>query len=313
MAFDYLNQDNPWIPSRSIANDYSSLEAQDRTRQATAQVLPSLSTPTAPTISQSLTALPMGFQFSFNVLDPRYSITSYHVYRNTTNDAVNAALFQTIVQPTNNTAQIVVQDITPGVNQTRYYWVSSVNTAGLESGLTNAQTAAVTSRTVSGRDVANSATAYTPNSNPLTQDATTTNIKVASFTIQYTTGLVSYNSGATDPGSYGTYYIYCDDATRAGGAQVYHSITQNQQVTASDPRIYLGKITTAGGGGGTGSGGGDGPCFSGNTRLQGGTTFVNWESGTHKVRTAKGTYRKAGIWSPTSTKGRCCTWGMANT
>ncbi len=101
-------------------------------------------------------------------------------------------------------------------------------------------------------------------SNPLSQSGTTTTILVSSNSVQFGAGQVSYNSGSVNPGSYGTWYVYTDDRTFAGGSVTYQaSANQNVQM-AADGRISFGKITTTSGGGGSGSGGGGGGCFSGN-------------------------------------------------
>lgn len=93
---------------------------------------------------------------------------------------------------------------------------------------------------------------------PLTQAGATTTINVASFTVQYGDGQVSYNSGSVNPGSYGTWFVYCDDPTFAGGTVTYQSSSSSSILTATNGRLYLGKITTSSGGGGGGIGGGGG-------------------------------------------------------
>lgn len=100
----------------------------------------------------------------------------------------------------------------------------------------------------------------TPTAQPLTQNGTSTRINVASTTWKEGSLVITYNSGFVDPGSYGTFFVYVDDPTRAGGTVTYVADTSNPDVTASDGRIYFGKIVTSSGGGGTGSGGGSGPC-----------------------------------------------------
>lgn len=103
--------------------------------------------------------------------------------------------------------------------------------------------------------------ANTPNTQPLTQHLTTTRIDVATTTNTFGSAPnVTYNSGFVDPGSFGTYYIYCLDPQRQGGAVTYLASTSNPQVTNDDAIVFFGKIVTTGGGGGTGSGGGSGPC-----------------------------------------------------
>lgn len=72
---------------------------------------------------------------------------------------------------------------------------------------------------------------------------------------------VSYNSGSITGKSYGTYYyVYCDDATLAGGAVSYTATTDPDVLTAAVGRRKVCEILTvnAGGGGGGGGGGGSG-------------------------------------------------------
>lgn len=102
--------------------------------------------PPPPTIAQTLVATPTGYQFSFNFITGLLTdvISVYRVYRNTTNTFVNAAVIATVPQNTNGSATYVFQDNIGSQNLgTLYYWVSAVNTAGLESGLTSAQAGAV--------------------------------------------------------------------------------------------------------------------------------------------------------------------------
>jgi hypothetical protein len=94
--------------------------------------------------------------------------------------------------------------------------------------------------------------------NPLTQSGTSKTINVAAFTIQWGFGQVSYNSGSVTPANYGTYSVYCDDPTYAGGAVSFVATQTSYTVYAADGRLYLGEITTSSGGGGGGSGGGGG-------------------------------------------------------
>jgi hypothetical protein len=101
----------------------------------------------------------------------------------------------------------------------------------------------------------------TPNNQPLTQNGTSTRINVAQNTNNYgSAGDVIYNGGFVDPGVYGTFFVYCLDPKKVGGAVTYLATTSNPVITANDAVVYFGFITTSGGGGGTGSGGGSGPC-----------------------------------------------------
>jgi hypothetical protein len=127
----------------------------------------------------------------------------------------------------------------------------------------------VNSRLAATRRATMALASYTPTTtNICTQSGTTTLINIASSTVKFPDGDISYNSGSVDPGAYGTYYVYADDPTFAGGAVAYQASTSNPLVTANDGRAYFGKLTTsAGGGGGSGSSGGGGACFTRNTRV----------------------------------------------
>lgn len=92
-------------------------------------------------------------------------------------------------------------------------------------------------------------------------------IVIASSSIQFGAGVVSYNSGSVDPGVFGTFYIYASDPTFAGGAVTYLFATSVQATAAGDGLVFFGKITTANGSSNTGGGqtGGTTPGgFSGN-------------------------------------------------
>jgi hypothetical protein len=93
-------------------------------------------------------------------------------------------------------------------------------------------------------------------------------INIAASTAQFGTGTISYNSGSVDPGVTGTFFIFADDPTFAGGAVTYQFSATPPNQTASDGRVNFGKITTSaaastGGGnqGGTTPGGTGGRGF----------------------------------------------------
>jgi hypothetical protein len=233
----------------------------DRSPTTTVTLDGVVSAPPAPNVSQVLVAIELGFQFSFDQLDLSSTedvIQAYRVYRNTTNTDVGATLLRVISHDPTSTGAVVVQDQTAG--GTFYcYFVSAVNTIGLESVKTAAQAAGTNANNVGTRSQVpiNTAGTFT-GSNPLTQDGTTTNILVGSFTMQWGFGTVSYNSGSVNPGSYGLWYVYADDPFYNGGATTYLATSSVLAVYQGEGRIYIGSITTAGGGGGTGGGGGGG-------------------------------------------------------
>lgn len=106
----------------------------------------------------------------------------------------------------------------------------------------------------------NSAATTPTGTNPCTQDGVTTNIKVAASTWKAGDQTLAYNSGAVDPGSFGTWLIYAKDPQRTGGTVVFLATAVSADITSDNANIYFGKITTAGGGGGTGGDAGGGTC-----------------------------------------------------
>lgn len=93
--------------------------------------------PPAPSIAQSLTSTPTGVQFSFNQEGGLLQdvVQAYRVYKNSTNNSGTATVFKNYPQDPKNTGQVVVQDVLSN-GTISYYWVSAVNTSGLESSLT---------------------------------------------------------------------------------------------------------------------------------------------------------------------------------
>lgn len=91
--------------------------------------------------------------------------------------------------------------------------------------------------------------------NYLSSVAGNTTINVAATTWDYGFGNFGLNAGSVNPGAFGTYYVYYDDPTFAGGAVTYLASTLNYAPAQAEGRIYLGKITTSAGAGGGGGGG----------------------------------------------------------
>jgi hypothetical protein len=95
------------------------------------------SAPPPPTIvNGSFVVTPIGYSFSFDVEGGLLAdvISGYNVYRNTANTYAGSAQIQHIAQPATNTGTIQVSDPLPDNNSIDYYyWVTSVNTSGLES------------------------------------------------------------------------------------------------------------------------------------------------------------------------------------
>jgi hypothetical protein len=103
---------------------------------------------------------------------------------------------------------------------------------------------------------------YFTGSNPLSQSGTASLILVGSSTIQFGFGQVSYNSGSVDPGTTGTWVVYCRDPKFTGGAVTYFAVVSTSQsvLTSFDDVVVMGTITTTSGGGGA--------CFSGNVKIR---------------------------------------------
>lgn len=105
--------------------------------------------PPHPPVSKPLTAIPLGFQFSFQqaTVPQGYTnvISSYRVYRNTSsNNFSGAQLIRTIVHDPTHQGAVTFQDNTGGGKQ-YYYFLSSVDTTGKESPPVSLQSSAVTS------------------------------------------------------------------------------------------------------------------------------------------------------------------------
>lgn len=108
-----------------------------------------VSAPPAPSIAQSLIGTATGYQFSFNQVTLNSGdedvISGYTVYRNTTGalDGSQAKINYFAQNPTLTSAIVVTDTVVPAGGVFYYYWVSCVNTAGLESILTPAQSGTV--------------------------------------------------------------------------------------------------------------------------------------------------------------------------
>jgi hypothetical protein len=102
------------------------------------------SPPPAPSIAQGVVAIGsgLGWQFTWNVLNGLLNdvIAGYWVYYNTTNSSSTAVRLKYVPQPPTNIGTMNYQDLT---TETRYYWVTSVNSSGLESTRASANTTTV--------------------------------------------------------------------------------------------------------------------------------------------------------------------------
>ena len=95
-----------------------------------------VSPPPPPSIASGLVLTALGYTFSFNAEGGLLHdlIDGYRIYRNTTNTFTGATQIQYIAQPPIDDGAIQVQDVMPANTAVNYwYWVSAVNTSGLES------------------------------------------------------------------------------------------------------------------------------------------------------------------------------------
>jgi len=115
-------------------------------------------------------------------------------------------------------------------------------------------------------NAANSPTSSTTLSN----DGIATAITIAASSSQFGAGLVSYNSGSVDPGSFGKSFITASDPTFAGGAVTYTFTATAENQVNTDGKVPLGSITTVNGSAKTGGGksGGSGGQAGGRGVLQ---------------------------------------------
>lgn len=265
----------------------------------------SASAPTAPTgVTALQQALTVTLQWNENA---ETNMLAYNVYRNTTNTPGAATKIGNVAFTGNGSPSFVDNNIT--VSTTYFYWVTAVDRAQLESvksTVTSNNAAAVNLDTQVGdgstfyRTTLNEKTGggrgfvainvnnkmaslitqqpvgapgdFPGSTNPLSQPSgTSPSINVAAFSIIFGSNTIAFNSGSTNPGTYGTWYVYFDDPTYSGGAQTYHATANTQTLISNDGRIYIGSINTVfhapivwGSGGGSG-GGIIRFCFSGNT------------------------------------------------
>jgi hypothetical protein len=252
------------VPPQPLTLAGSGTNAPASTSASTFNIL----RPPAPTISQTLSSIPIGYQFAFFQvqlpLGSQTTIANYKIYRSTSSSNNVASVIQTISHnPANNGVPIVVQDAQPN-GVTQFYWVSAISTAGIESTLTPAQSGNVTnnagfnsSSQLAGTFHNNPVNvAFAPTSTTtLSNNGISTVITIAAATNQFAPGGISYSSGSVDPGTFGTVWIFTDDPQFQGGAVIYQSTTSApfSQVGA-EGRLPVGKITTALGSTKTGGG-----------------------------------------------------------
>ena len=147
----------------------------------------------------------------------------------------------------------------------------------------------------SGQTISYSATAGTP---------ATATISVTAASLLNGGSPIPYNAMSVGVSGTGgntvTYYLYCDDAAYAGGAQTLVATTTGSDIYGSNSRVYVGSCAvtfpTSGSGSGSGSGGG-GACvvvgaFGPSGRFDRDTACVDTPTGAVRVRNLKTSHQK---------------------
>jgi hypothetical protein len=91
-------------------------------------------------------------------------------------------------------------------------------------------------------------------STTLSNDGVTTAVTIAASSQQFAAGLLSYNSGSVDTGSFQKQNITATDPTLSAGAVIYNVGTTPQSQTDTEGEVAWGTITSALGVAGTGGG-----------------------------------------------------------
>lgn len=99
----------------------------------------------------------------------------------------------------------------------------------------------------------------------LSNTGASTVITLAADSFQFGDGVVTYNSGSIDPGSFGSFSVFAHDATFAGGAQPLSFTGSAPDLSAANDIVSFGSITTVNGTSKTGGGNTGGTTGSGGT------------------------------------------------
>lgn len=205
-----------------------------------------ISAPPAPTIASTLTSVPLGLQFAFNQLAGQAGdvIDSYTIYRHTADVSGSAVPIDTIKHNPLHSSVVVYTDQLIGL-LTRYYWVSAVNVAGLESTLTAAHSGATSSGGVGSQPASGNAA---PTTDPLTStDAgSDVTITIAAFVMRDSGTDISITGDTITGESYNVVrYIYYDDPNKVGGAVTFIATATKLDLLDDSGRYFVGSIITA--------------------------------------------------------------------
>lgn len=184
------------------------------------------------------------------------------------------------------TYETVIQDKDP--NQTKYWRLQSRYDGGPWNAWQLYQTAAVCGPfapwsgllATESNDLLNSTATTSDGSIAISQHGTATQIDIVQKTWNVGPQRIVYNAGTTDPGAYGTFFIFCVDVKKAGGSVTYATTTNQGDLAGANGIICFGHIKTLAGGGGVPIGGGNpggGGCGitgAGVTRMDGTRTAI---------------------------------------
>lgn len=260
--------------------------------------------PPSPQITQTLVGTPTGFQFSFNqVTLPRGAtneIVAYRIYRNTQNVFAPHLVHVFVHDPRHFGAIVFTDTIVAADGLNYYYWVTSVDSTGLESTPQTAQASAIDGSIGSTPFSTTGSFAYTSTPTSITWywDGTNGSSTITIYRADNTTtGPLSGSQAVTglSPSTTYNFYPYYNEVTKAiewvaggSGTPDYaqasagsKTLIQAQNLRTRIPLSISGMPGTtpaSGSGGGTGGGGGGGGgCFTGNVRIKTPDGFVRFD------------------------------------
>jgi hypothetical protein len=211
-----------------------------------------VSAPPSPTVTQNLLATPTGYQFAFAYEAGLLAdvISGYNIYRNSSNTTSGATVVKNVLQAATDSGSYVYQETVPaGTNY--YYWVSVVNTSGLESGLTNAQSGLVPNVSPLNADGSSNNTSYGKNllTNPGFELKGTPN----AYNTPVAAGLVcnGWSINQLDAGFFQPMVVNTGGAAHSGSNCLYIRVPTGMSLPSDNTyrtcRIYSPAITVYGG------------------------------------------------------------------